>query len=103
MTPKQIAAIDRAVKREQMRALREEVKEAERRAWVRAHPAQAMKNLKRRLATRRRNLLDPNYGTEEKKFPTWLPGMSAQQYIRIFQTANRSAFTGDCELEFIAP
>jgi len=103
MTPRQTAAIDRAVKREQMRALREEVKERERIAAIKADPAKAMRNYKRRAADRKRKLLDPKWG-DTRVFPTWLSGMSTEQYVSIYQSVNKDSCYPDAHpLEFVSP
>ena len=103
MTPKQIAAIDRAVARQRALEEKERIKQEKERAWARANPEQALKNLKRRVADRRRKLLDPNY-LDQRVFPTWLKGMSTEQYITIYQAANNdSCYPLKHPLEFVSP
>ena len=74
--------------RENLKTLREIAKERERLAAAKADPAKALKNLKGREATRRRNLLDPNWG-EQRLFPAWYPGQTTAAYIRTFQALQR--------------
>jgi hypothetical protein len=74
----------RVIEREKAKQAAEIANERERLAAVKADPAKALKNLKSREATRRRNLLDPNWG-EKRLFPAWYPGQTTAAYIRTFQ------------------
>lgn len=54
------------------------------RAQYEADPAGEMRRLKARLAIRRRNLLDPHWEDQERRFPKWVPGMTTAEYIGLF-------------------
>jgi len=52
---------------------------------------------RQRLARRARNLLDPNWepkGCVGRRFPRWYPGMTAENYILMFQCLNNSNLEG---------
>jgi hypothetical protein len=57
-------------------------------AKVLLDPRKAMNNYKRQQATRRENLLDPDWGTV-RYFPKWSFGMTTREYIRSYQALNR--------------
>tara|TARA_R110000868_G_scaffold392656_1_gene663392 strand:+ start:436 stop:774 length:339 start_codon:yes stop_codon:yes gene_type:complete len=57
-------------------------------AQAKLDPARALKNLKGRLALRRRNLLDPDWNPTPKDFPVFYPGMATASYLAAYQEKN---------------
>lgn len=45
--------------------------------------------LKRQLALRRRNLLNPRYA-DPRRFPLWRKGMTTEQYLKLYASMNAS-------------
>jgi hypothetical protein len=55
-------------------------------AKVKADPAKALANLKRRYREQAKRMLDPKYGTEANLFPSFTPGSTTTaEYIRTAQ------------------
>lgn len=49
-----------------------------------------LRNLKRRMARRATNLLDPRYGDQTRFFPRWNPSMTTAEYITRYQNGNQT-------------